>query len=202
MKNVNENVSVAKPVKASAFRTIDIAYIAMAVALMAVCSWICIPTAAVSFTLQTFAVFLTCYLLGGWRGTTAVVVYILLGAAGVPVFAEMSGGISSLAGASGGYIIGFFFSALVMGAFERFIGKKFWMYAISMVLALAVCYAFGTAWFVRVFVTEDGSKVGTMAALGWCVFPFIIPDLAKIALALAIGSNKALRRSIRNGETA
>ncbi len=187
--------------RTSAFRTIDIAYIAIGVALMAVCSWISIPT-TIPFTLQTFAVFVSVCLLGGFRGTIAVLVYLLLGAAGAPVFAEMHGGMSSLLGPTGGYLVGFLFSALVMWAFEKMIGKKIWMYAISMVLALIVCYAFGTVWFAKVYVGEDGSGVSMMTALSWCVFPYILPDLAKIAVALLIGSNKALRRVIRNGENA
>lgn len=185
----------------SAFRTIDIAYIAIGVALMAVCSWISIPT-TIPFTLQTFAVFVSVCLLGGFRGTIAVVIYLLLGAVGVPVFANMSGGMSALVGPTGGYLVGFLFSALVMWAFEKMIGKKIWMYAISMILALIVCYAFGTVWFAKVYVGEDGSGVSMMTALTWCVIPYILPDLAKIAVALLIGSNKALRRVIRNGENA
>ena len=71
-------------------KPIDLAYIAIGAALIAVCSWISIPT-TVPFTLQTFAVMLTVLLLGGMRGTIAVTVYILLGAIGVPVFSGFSG---------------------------------------------------------------------------------------------------------------
>ncbi|MBQ7519514.1 MAG: biotin transporter BioY, partial [Clostridia bacterium] len=56
-----------------------------------------------------------------------------------------------------------------------------------MVLGLAVCYLFGTVWFVRVYAS-NGNDVTFMTALGWCVFPYIIPDLIKIALAKLIGS--------------
>ena len=168
--------------RSAAFKTIDIAYIAIAVALMAVCSWISIPT-MISFTLQTFAVFLSVCLLGGFRGTIAVVVYLLLGAAGAPVFADMHGGMSALLGPSGGYLIGFLFSALVMWAFEKLLGKKVWMYAVSMILALIVCYAFGTAWFVLVYAPRAAKSVTVLGALSACVFPYILPDLVKIALA-------------------
>ena len=75
-------------------------------ALMAVCSWISIPT-AIPFTLQTMAVFLAVGLLGGKRGTLAVTAYVLLGAVGAPVFANFSGGIGILLGQTGGYILGF-----------------------------------------------------------------------------------------------
>ena len=56
----------------------------------------------------------------------------------------------------------------------------------NVVLGLAVCYAFGTAWFMIVYTKNSGS-VGLLAALGWCVFPFILPDCVKMALAILIG---------------
>ena len=200
MTNSTKTQQIHPAGKVSAFRTIDIAYIAIGVALLAVCSWISIPTPiTVPFTLQTFAVFFICYLLGGSRGTMTILVYLLLGAAGAPVFAEMSGGFSVLLRPTGGYLIGFLFSALLMWFFERFVGKKMWIYGVSMVLALIVCYTFGTLWFVHVYVGEDGSSIGTLTALSWCVLPYLLPDAVKIALALTLGSNKALRRVINAG---
>ena len=89
----------------SSFKTIELAYIAMFAALTAVCSWIAIPT-TVPFTMQTFAVFITMLMLGGRRGFFAVLTYVLLGAAGVPVFAEFTGGLGVLFGMTGGYILG------------------------------------------------------------------------------------------------
>ncbi len=165
-------------------KTRDMAYIALFVVLMAVCSWIQIPT-TVPFTLQTFAVFLAVGVLGGARGTIAGVVYILLGAVGVPVFAGFSGGLGALLSASGGYIAGFLFSALVMWGMEALLGRKLWVLCASMVLGLAVCYAFGTAWFMAVYARSTGA-VGLLTALGWCVFPYIPFDLGKIALAMLL----------------
>ena len=81
------------------------------------------------------------HLLGGKRGTLSVLVFILLGAIGVPVFAGFSGGIGVLAGTTGGYIIGFLFSALVMWAMEKLPGKKAVMQIVSMIVGLiAVSY--------------------------------------------------------------
>lgn len=160
------------------------AYIAIFAGVMAICSWISIP-ATVPFTLQTFGVFLAVGVLGGKRGTLSVLIYILLGAIGLPVFAGFSGGIGSILGTTGGYIIGFLFSALVMWGMEAAFGKKLWVRALSMVLGLAVCYAFGTAWFMLVYARSSGA-VGLGTVLGWCVIPFIIPDLVKIALALLL----------------
>lgn len=163
-------------------KTYDMAYIGIFAVMIAVCSWISIP-ATVPFTLQTFAVFLSVALLGGKRGTMSVVIYILLGAIGVPVFAEFTGGLGIIMNNTGGYIIGFLFSALVMWAAESLFGRKLWVQAVSMVVGLAVCYAFGTAWFMFVYMRDAGA-VGLMTVLGWCVIPFIIPDLVKIGLAL------------------
>lgn len=168
--------------KSTEFRkTRDIAYIAVFAVVIAVCSWISIPT-VVPFTLQTFAVFLTVGVLGGRRGTMAVLVYILLGAAGVPVFAGFSGGIGILAGQTGGYIVGFLFSALVMWGMEKLAGRELWVQALSMILGLFACYAVGTVWFMAVYTRGTGA-VSLGAVLGWCVIPFIIPDLIKIGLA-------------------
>ena len=138
--------------------TRDAAMIALCAAVMAVCSWISIP-AAVPFTMQTFGVFLAVGLLGGRNGTLAVVIYLLLGAAGLPVF-----------------------SALLMWLMERFLGRSLKALVVSMIAGLLVCYAFGTAWFMAVYARDSGS-IGLITALSWCVFPYIIPDALKILLA-------------------
>lgn len=158
--------------------------IALFAAIMAVCSWIQIPM-TVPFTLQTFAIFCALGTLGGKSGTISVLVYIVLGAVGVPVFAGFSGGMGVLMGTTGGYIIGFLFTALLYWAITHFFGEKLPVMIIAMVLGLLVCYAFGTAWFMIVYANANG-VVGLITALGWCVFPFIIPDLVKIALAILI----------------
>lgn len=174
-------------------KTVDMAYIALFAVIMAVCSWISIP-AVVPFTLQTFGVFVAVAVLGGKRGTLAVALYLLMGVVGLPVFSGFSGGLGRLLGSTGGYIVGFVFSALVMWLMEHFFGTRTWVLALSMVLGLVVCYAFGTAWFLIVYARTTG-PIGLWTALGWCVFPYIIPDLIKIALALAI--RKRLASAIR-----
>ena len=172
--------------KVTKSKTLDLAYMAMCVALMAICSWISIPT-TVPFTLQTFAVFVTVALLGGKRGSLAVFIYILLGAIGVPVFAGFIGGMGILLGNTGGYIIGFILSALVMWLMEKILGNKTWVLAVSMVLGLLVCYSFGTAWFMILY-TKNVGVIGLSMALSWCVIPFIIPDIIKIAVALIVSN--------------
>ena len=176
-------MSTAAAVK-SKWSAKDMAYVAIMAVVIAICSWISIPT-TVPFTLQTFAVFLAVGVLGGRRGTFAVLVFILLGAVGVPVFAGFQGGIGVLLGTTGGYIIGFLLSALLYWAMTRALGEKTPVMVAAMVLGLIVCYAFGTAWFMIVYARNAGA-IGLGTALGWCVFPFIIPDLVKIALAVGL----------------
>ena len=178
---------------AQKIRTIDMAYIAMFAALIAVCSWLSIP-APVPFTLQTFGIFLAVAVLGGKRGSLAVLVYLLLGAMGAPVFAGFAGGFGVLMGATGGYIIGFLASALLMWLMEQLLGSQSRVLALSALLGLMACYAFGTAWFMVVYARTSG-PIGLMAALGKCVIPFLVPDLLKIALALAM--HKRLAKAIR-----
>lgn len=160
------------------------AYIALCAALMAICSWISIPT-TIPFTLQTFGVCVAVGLLGTQAGFLSVLVYILLGAVGMPVFANFTGGIGILLGTTGGYIIGFLFTALVVGIITKQFGRSIPVLVIAMVLGIAVCYAFGTAWFMHVYAKASG-PVGLATALGWCVIPYIIPDLCKIALATVL----------------
>lgn len=196
-----ENVQTGK-LQTSAIsrgKTYDMAYIGIFTALIAICSWISIPT-EIPFSLQTFAVFLAVAILGGKRGTLSVVAYVLLGAIGVPVFAEFTGGIDIIMRNTGGYIIGFIFTALIMWMMESIFGRNLWVQGISMVLGMAACYAVGTAWFMFIYMRDTGA-VGLSTVIGWCVIPFIIPDAVKIALALTLSSTLQKPLSAIMGET-
>ena len=158
---------------------------ALMAVLIAVCSWISIQT-VVPFTLQTFAVFCAMELLGGARGTIAVAVYLLLGAVGVPVFAGFTGGLGILFGSTGGYLLGFLLTGLVYWLFER-IGHSLWLRVAALLLGLALCYAFGTVWFIEVYSRANG-PLSVVTALSWCVLPFLVPDGLKLALALLLSA--------------
>lgn len=162
-------------------KTRNMVLVSLFAALIAICSWISIPS-AVPFTLQTMAVFLAVGLLGGRLGTLCVLVYIALGAVGLPVFAGFKGGFGALLGTTGGYILGFLLSALLMWAMEKWTAKNKWLLLLSMVLGLLVCYFFGTVWFRTVYLRTTGA-VGWLSVLSWCVFPFLIPDAVKITCA-------------------
>ena len=150
---------------------------------------ISIPIGAIPVSLGVAAILLTVYVLGMFKGMVATLVYILLGAVGLPVFTGYQGGLQKLSGPTGGYIIGYIFLALIAGAFiDRFSYKKCYMHVVGMVLGLAVCYLFGTIWFM--FVT----KMNFVAALSVCVVPFLVFDALKIAFCftMGIGIRKAL----------
>ena len=143
-------------------------------ALMAMCAWISVPVFDIAFTMQTLAVFLALGLLGGKWGTAAIFIYLLLGAAGMPVFSGFRGGIGMLAGVTGGYLWGFLLSGLLYWALERF-GKL-----PAMVAGQLMCYLCGSIWF---YLYAGG---GISLILLRCVVPYLIPDGIKITLAYSL----------------
>ena len=174
-------------------KTLDIAYIAIGAALISICAWISIPM-TIPFTLQTFAVFAVVMTLGGKRGTLSTIVYILLGLVGAPVFSGFNAGVGVLLGNTGGYILGFVFIGLIYMLATKIFGEKLAVEIAALVLGLIVCYAFGTAWFMFNYLRKTGS-VGLVTVLSWCVFPYILPDLVKLALAVLL--SKRIKPAIK-----
>ncbi|HOO04949.1 MAG TPA: biotin transporter BioY [Ruminococcus sp.] len=172
----------------SKFTTKEIVLTALMAVIMAVCSWISIPT-EVPFTLQTFAVFCALLLLGGRNGFFSVLVYILLGAVGIPVFAGFSGGMGVILGTTGGYIVGFLLLALTYWLAEKIPVKgtapRIAVAVIAMIIGTALCYAFGTFWFMHVYAKKV-EAISLETALKWCVIPFIPVDLIKLAVAVPL----------------
>ena len=158
-------------------------YAAIFAALMAVCSWLCIPLGDTVFTMQTFSVFLTLALLGGRWGGIAIGVYLLLGAVGLPVFSGFRGGMGMLLGVTGGYLWGFLLSAAVFRLTVRFGSLP------AMIAGQLVCYLCGSLWFS---LYTGG---GILFIFLRCVAPFLIPDALKILLAHMLANR--LRRHIR-----
>lgn len=164
----------------------DMVYVAVFTAIISVLAQISIPLGViVPFTLQTLGMFLAGAMLGWKRGTLSVILYVLLGAVGLPVFAGFSGGVSVLFGPTGGYIIGFIFTALAVGFMTDNLGRKLWVLAVSMVVGLLLCYIFGTAWFIILYNIQ-GNAMDLITALGYCVFPFLIADGLKIIAAAVL----------------
>lgn len=156
-----------------------------------VCAQIQIPIAPVPISLATFAIFLTAGLLGHKYGSLSLIVYVLLGAIGVPVFAGFSGGFGIITGPTGGYIIGYIFTAFITGfIIDSYMAKPascrspqhkavppYPVLILAMIAGLAACYLLGTIWFIHL----TGWTIGK--ALMTCVVVFLPGDALKIILA-------------------
>ena len=161
---------------------LTISVVGLSVALLTICSWISIPIGAVPVTLQTFAVFAIAGLFDLKTGMLSMFTYLLLGSVGVPVFANFRSGVAVLQGPTGGYLIGYTLSIVIIWAFKKIKIKPMVSLLIGMVVGLIVCYAFGTIWFYFVYA-NNGEAKGMLDILSICVIPFVIPDLVKIAVA-------------------
>lgn len=163
----------------------DITLIAVFVAVITVCSWISIPVGPVPVTLQTFAIFTTGGLLGTKRSLITIFIYIMLGMVGVPVFTQFKAGPNVLAGPTGGYVIGFIFTVIIIGTLTKIVSKsnktlKNAVIFLSMILGDIICFAIGTVHFMFIV------KVDLVSSLTICVIPYIIPDLVKMIIAIMI----------------
>ena len=179
----------------SRINTRQLTLCAVMAAVMCVIAPISIPIGPIAITGGTLTVYLTACLLGPVRGLTATAAYLLAGFVGLPVFSNYMGGAGRLLGPTGGYLMGYLPMMLLAGlaadyAFRRFggqgKGERVLALAVQlpgMVLATAVLYAFGTAWYC----VQAG--VDLQAALAACVLPFIPFDLMKMVLALMIGAS-------------
>lgn len=140
-----------------------------------------LPFSPVPISLTNFAIFLAIFVLGMKSGTISFIIYLLLGAIGVPVFSSFRGGLQVLAGPTGGYLIGFIFLALIMGFALDHFDRKLVPTIIGMIIGMAVCYAFGTVWLAKLLSLSF--KEGLMMG----VIPYLAGDAAKIFIAAIVG---------------
>lgn len=166
---------------------------ALAAALIAVSAMISIPF-PVPFTLQLLGVYFALFYLGALRGTIAILIYVAIGALGLPVFSGFSGGVGRLFDATGGFILGFILLALVYLALDGLLPTTLGSRVASTGISLLAFYAFGSAWYAAVYT--DGSLGGYLASTALTVLPFLLPDLVKIAIAAHLASRikKALQK--------
>lgn len=150
-----------------------------------------IPVSPVPISLGTLVIYFVLTVLGLKLGTISVVVYILLGLAGLPVFAGFTGGAGKLLGPSGGYILGYIFMALICGFFIDKLGDNIFLCFLGFLLGTAVLYLFGSLWLVY-----QTSVTLSQAVLSY-VIPYIPGDLIKLILAMTLGRQvrKRLERS-------
>lgn len=159
----------------------------MFAAVLCICSWLSIPFGDMSFSMQSFGVFLCLSVLGGKLGSITVGIYLALGVAGLPVFTGFHAGISALLGATGGYIIGFMAAALVFWLITALWGRS--AEIMAAVSGLLICYLFGTLWYSFGYLKVG--YIGFSAALLKCVVPYIVPDTVKLVMVFAV--SKRLR---------
>jgi len=171
------------------FSVQKMAIIALMTAVLCILAPISIPVfiSPVPVSLGVLAVYLTAYVLSPLDATISVIIFILLGTFGLPVFSGYSGGLSKLVGPTGGYIIGFLFTVYISSLFIH-MKKGIIFDVIGMITGLALCYILGTIWFSY----QQGK--GFIASLLLCVVPFLIGDAVKIIVAVILGTqiNKRL----------
>ena len=167
-------------------------------AITAVVSQISLPIGPVPISCSLIAVYLAGLLLPVKTAFLSQLVYLLLGAVGVPVFAGFQSGVARLAGPTGGYLVVFPFVSLLVAVmmlvYDRKLSQKSAFLrgsymAAAMLLSLAVCYVVGTAWYMVYAGTSF------VAALSLTALPFIPGDLAKIVLCAVLALS--LRPRIR-----
>ena len=155
---------------------------ALMAALMCVLCPVSVPIGPIPISLSILVILLTVYVLGTWRALVSYTVYLLLGAVGMPVFSGFQGGLAKLAGPTGGYLAGFWLMILVAGIIMEKGKRNLLVTILGMLVGVAIDYAVGTVWFV--FQTEST----VVHALDVCVYPFIPFDVAKIVIAVLLGS--------------
>ncbi len=141
----------------------------------------------VPITLATLALYLIGAVAGEKYGTVAVVIYILLGMVGMPVFSGFAGGFSRIAGVTGGYIVGYIPCVFICGIILRVTKRRFWAYPLAMLLGTVALYMLGTLWYS--FQTGNTFVSGFLV----CVVPFLAGDIIKIVLA-SVFSHEINRR--------
>lgn len=142
---------------------------------------IVLPFSPIPISLGTLAIYLSSTVLGMKRSFITVMLYLLLGFAGLPVFTGFTAGAAKLWGPTGGYMIGYLFMTLICGYFADKWSFSRLHLILGMLLGTMVCYAFGTIWL------SIQAGLDCLSALSVAVFPFLPGDLVKIGIAVAMG---------------
>ena len=165
----------------------DVILILAGTALVALLAQVSIPWFPVPFTGQTLAVLLVGGMLGALRGALSMALYFVIGALGLPVFTEQSGGWDVIMGATGGYIIGFILAAAVVGWLcERGVDRRVVPMILALILGNVIIYAVGLPWLA------SWTPPGADAAFGWSQAwtygfePFVFGDALKLVIVAAL----------------
>ncbi len=172
-------------------KTRSIAYIPLMAVVITLCAWISIPF-VIPFTLQSFGVYMTLRLLGGRNGTLSILLYILMGAVGLPVFSSFGAGIGYILGPTGGYLMGFLLCGLIYLLYEN-LRQKISSDLPFLLAGTATYYLCGTLWYMTV-TAHNGDSIGILPAAAICILPYILPDMLKLLLAIRLSTK--IKRTI------
>lgn len=142
---------------------------------------IMLPISPVPFSIVSFMMYLSAYILGMKKSVISCILYIFIGAIGLPVFSSFTGGIGKILGPTGGYIVGYIFMTMVCGWIIEKWTQNYIMHIIGMILGTVVCYLIGTIWL------SIQAGINVYAALAAGVLPFIVGDAIKILIISFIG---------------
>lgn len=178
-------------------RTVQITQIALFAALTAVFSQISfpVPMTPIVFTMGVMAVYLTAALLPKWQAFLALIVYLLLGAIGLPVYSGFHGGIGTLLGPTGGYLMAYPIMAFLGAWLRELLGKtplpRFASCLIALLITIIPCYLIGSLWYMQV------GQVDWMTSLSLTALPFIPVDIIKVVCSalLAMPVSVAVKKA-------
>ncbi|MFD1929306.1 biotin transporter BioY [Sporosarcina siberiensis] len=163
---------------------------ALFAAIIGVLAQVTIPLPLVPITGQTLAIGLAATILGAKYGTVSVLVYLGLGAVGVPVFAGMSGGLGSLVGPTGGFLFGFIPAAFIIGYYLEKTSFTVRNAIIANLIGMIITLVFGTVWLK--FIAEIPWQAAFMGGFA----PFIPVGIIKAVLAASVGI--AVRKRLKS----
>ena len=172
----------------------SVAYAGVSAALLSVSAWVAIPFGPVPFTLQTLALAILPAALRPVDAVASVVLYVLVGAIGLPVFAGFQGGVGVLAGPTGGFLWGFILGMVTAAVLMRVLPDCLPLFGRALIAdatMLLISYVCGTVQLMAV------GSMGVAPALAAAVLPFIIPDAIKLAVGARIGCS--VRKALAAG---
>ena len=175
--------------KESQFNVRDMVNVSLCTAVLCICAPYSINIGPVPFSFTTLIIYLTALSLGLSNSMRCIVLYIILGAIGLPVFSGFQGGFHKVAGLTGGFIIGYIPLTYASSVFSVITENKRIYELIGMIAGTVLLYTCGTAWFI----VQSGARIDTAFKL--CVAPFLIGDSFKITVAYSLAPK--LRAIIR-----
>ena len=160
-------------------KPIELVTAALITAAMCVFAPLTVPMGPIPLSFATVCVYLAAAMLGCWNSVLCVVIYILIGALGVPVFAGYGAGAAQVMGVTGGFILGYIPCAALAGALLSRRCKG-WRVPLAFAVGTLALYAAGTGWYMW----QTGASF--LTALTLCVVPFLLGDAVKIAAATGL----------------